>query len=238
MTLLENQSPPNYFRIAWQSGVAAALCLGLPAGLNLWLLLIQQINHSALISVPLDFLQTHGLFRIYFLAFTSIFWSYLLGQISRYRPWWLLSVASAIAILAAWFSPLSNIDGILYNYRPNLPIYLNYAAALAGVVGSATLFVGLAYGLVLRNIKAALRMGIATSFISMVTFLLTIFIFDRFGIRVGTGNFAMSKVTVTGLLTSAVTGGMVLGLTFSHSVAEAKHKQVMSRMGTDIVAER
>ena len=238
MTLLENHSTPNYFRIAWQSTLAAALCLGLPAGLNLWLLLFQQVNHSALIAVPLDFLQTHGLFRIYLLAFTSMIWSYLLGRISSYRSWWLLAIASAVGILAAWFSPLSNLDGILYNYRPDLPIHLNYAAAMAGVVGSATLFVGLAYGLVLRNIKAALQMGIATSLVAIFTLLLTIFIFDRFGIRVGTGNFAMSKVTVAGLLTSAITGGMVLGLTFSHSVAKAKHKLVTPRIETDIIAER
>jgi hypothetical protein len=154
----------------------------------------------------------------------------LLGRISGYRSWWLLAIASAVGILAAWFSPLANIDGILYNYRPDLPIHLNYAAAMAGVVGSVTLFVGLAYGLVLRNINAALWMGVTSCLISVFTLLLTIFIFDRFGIRVGTGNFAMSKVTVTGLLTSAITGGMVLGLIFSHFVAETKSQQPISQM--------
>lgn len=208
----------NDFRIAGQSALAAALCLGLPAGLSLWLLLFQQINHSALVAPMVEFLQSHGLYRIYILALSSILWSYLLGRISGYRPWWLLGIASALAILAAWFSPLSNIDGILYNYRPDLPIHLNYAAAMAGIIGSATLFVGLAYGLVLRNIKAALSMGFLTSLVSVFTLLLTIFLFDRFGIRVGTGNFAMSKVTVAGLLTSAITGGMVLGVGFSRFV--------------------
>ena len=218
------QEPLNRFRIAWQSAAAAAFCLGLPAGLNLWLLLFQQINDSSFIAVPLDFLQTHGLFRIYLLAFTSMIWGYLLGRISSYRPWWLLAAASAIGILAAWYSPFANIDGILYQYRPDLPIHLNYAAAMIGIVGSATLFVGLAYGIVLRSIKAALRIGITTSLISICTLVLTIFLFDQFGIRVGTGNFAMSKVTVAGLLTSAITGGTVLGLSFSHSVAEAQHE--------------
>lgn len=211
---------PNYFRVAWQSALAAALCLGIPAGLNLWLLLFQQIHHAAAITPLLDFLQNHGLFRIYLLVLSSVLWSYLLARISNYRPWWLLGIASAVGILAAWFSPLSNIDGILYNYRPNLPIHLNYAAAMAGVVGSATLFVGLAYGLVLRNLKAALRMGLATSLVSMITLLVIIFLFDRFGIRVGTGNFAMSKVTVTGLLTSSITAGMVLGVEFARSVSK------------------
>ena len=236
MTTLENQDHPNYFRIAWQSALAAALCLGLPAGLSLWLILVQQIYHSALVAMLVDFFQTHGLYRTYTVALSSILWSYLLGRISRYRPWWLLAIAGALGILAAWFSPLSNIDGILYNYRPDLPIHLNYAAAMAGVVGSATLFIGLAYGLVLRSIKAALTMAVATSFVTIVTFLLTIFLFDQFGIRVGTGNFAMSKVTVAGLLTSAITGGMVLGLTFSHFVAATKVQQRLVRTAPGTVA--
>lgn len=233
VTLLTNS--PSYLRVAWKSALAAALCLGLPAGLSLWLLLFQQINHSALVASLVQIFQAHGLYRIYILVLSSLLWSYLLGRISRYRPWWLLAVASAVGILVAWFSPLSNIDGILYNYRPDLPIHLNYAAAMAGMIGSATLFVGLAYGLALRNIKAALSMGFLTSLISVLTLLLTIFLFDRFGIRVGTGNFAMSKVTVAGLLTSSITGGTVLGLTFSHFVVEAKSQRVVPPLESDTI---
>ena len=228
MIFFENQSQPDYFRIAYKSAIAAALCLGLPAGLSLWLLLFQRINHSALVAMLVDFFQTHGLYRVYTVALSSILWSFLLGRISGYRRWGLLATASAIAILAAWFSPLANIDGILYNYRPNLPIHINYAAAMAGIIGGVTLFVGLAYGLVLRNIKASLWMGVITCLVSVFTLLLTIFLFDRSGIRVGTGNFAMSKVTVAGLLTSAITGGMMLGLTFSHFVAQTKSQQMMT----------
>ena len=106
---------------------------------------------------------------------------------------------------------------------------------MAGMIGSATLFVGLAYGLALRNIKAALSMGFLTSLISVLTLLLTIFLFDRFGIRVGTGNFAMSKVTVAGLLTSSITGGTVLGLTFSHFVVEAKSQRVVPPLESDTI---
>jgi hypothetical protein len=74
-----------------------------------------------------------------------------------------------------------------------------------------TLFVGAAYGIVLQNIKAMLILGFATSLVSVLTLLLTIIVFDQFGIRVGTGNFAMSKVTVASLLTSAMSGGASLG---------------------------
>jgi hypothetical protein len=212
---MENQTHWNVFRIAWQSAVAAALSLGLPAGLSLWLILLQQVYKSSIVDSLSQVLQNHGLYRIYLVALSSILWAYLLGRISGYHPWWRLGIANVIAILAAWFSPLANVDGILYDHFPTLPIHVNYAGAMVGLIGTVTLFVGLSYGIVLRNFKAALTMGFMTSFISILTLLLTILAFDQFGIRVGTGHFAMSKVTVAGLLTSSITGGMILGIDFT-----------------------
>lgn len=214
------ENHPNYFRIAWQSALAAALSLGLPAGLSLWLILFQQIYTSSLVDWLSGVFQTHGLYRIYIVAISSVLWSYLLGRISGYRRWWLIGIASAVSILAAWFSPFANMDGILYQYRPSLPVHLNYAVSMAGLIGAVTLFTGLACGIILRSLKAALTMAITTSLISVLTLLLTIIVFDQFGIHVGTGNFAMSKVTVAGLLTSAITGGMVLGIGFTRFVRE------------------
>jgi hypothetical protein len=219
---MENSKGLNTFRIAWQSALAAAFSLGLPAGLSLWLILLGQVYKSSIVDSTSRFLQSHGLYSIYIVALSSIIWGYLLGRISGYRPWWRIGVASAIAILAAWFSPLANVDGILYDHFPTLPVHLNYAGAMVGLIGGVTLFTGLAYGLVLRNIKAALVIGCFTAAASVFTLLLTIFIFDRLGIRVGTGNFAMSKVTVVGLLMSSITGGMVLGVEFSRFVREQK----------------
>jgi hypothetical protein len=189
--------------------------LGLPAGLLLWLILFQQIKHSTVVEPLVDFLHANGLYSIYTVVISSMMWSYLLGRISGYRPWWRIAVASALGILLAWFSPLSNVDGILYEYQPTLPIHLNYAASMVGLIGSVTLFVGLGYGLILRNIKAALAIGLTTSFFSILALLLTIFMFDRLRIRVGTGNLAMIRVTAVALITSAITGGMMLGIEFT-----------------------
>jgi hypothetical protein len=224
MLVTDRPSPPNYLRIALQSALAAVLCLGLPAGLSLWLILLQQTKHSSVVQHFLDFLQIHGLYSIYIVILSSILWSYLLGRISRYRPWWLLAVASAVGILAAWFSPLSNVDGILYSYRPDLPVYLNYAASMIGLIGSVTLFVGLGYGLVLCDLKAALIIGMTTSIVAVVALLITIIIFDRLGLRVGTGNLAMVRVTVLDLITSALAGGAMLGVEFSRFVHEQKRR--------------
>jgi len=218
MSALETQKPLNTFRVAWQSALAAAFCLGLPAGLLLWLILFQKISRSVFVKPLIDFLHTNGLYSIFIVVISSIMWSYLLGHISGYRPWWRIGVASALGILAAWFSPFANVDGILYEYQPNLPIHLNYAASMVGLIGSVTLFVGLAYGLLLKSIKAALTIGLTTSLISVLVLLLTIIVFDRLGIRVGTGNLAMVRVTAVDLITSALAGGAVLGVGFSRFV--------------------
>src|SRR5689334_1925895 len=101
MSTVQPPKPLNYFRIAWQSALAAGLCLGLPAGLLLWLILFQQVGNFAVIERLDDFLHANGLSSIYILVLGSIMWSYLLGHISGYRPWWWIVVASALGILAA-----------------------------------------------------------------------------------------------------------------------------------------
>ncbi len=209
----EIQKPLNYFRIAWQSALAAVFCLGLPAGLLLWLILLQQFVHSRIVDRSVAFLQANGLISIFVLAACSLMWSFLLARISGYRPWWKIGFATATGIIVGWFSPLSNLDGVFAD-RFTVPIL--YAVAMCGIVGGATLCVGLAYGLLLRSLKAALTMALTTSLVSVLTILLTIIVFDQFGIRVGGAvPLAMSKVTVTGLLASAMMGGMVLGIGFT-----------------------
>ena len=104
------QKPFNYVRVAWQSALAAAFCLGLPAGLLLWLILYRQIQPNVLIDRAITFLQANGLNQIIVLVICSLLWSFLLGRISGYRPWWNIGWATALGIIAGWFSPLSNLD--------------------------------------------------------------------------------------------------------------------------------
>jgi len=213
---MEAQNHPNYFRIAWQSALAAALCLGLPAGLLLWLILFQQIIRSAMIDQSVTFLQANGLISIFALAVCSLMWSFLLGRISGYHPWWKIGVATVAGIILGWFSPLSNLDGV---FADQFPIHMLYTVAMCGIVGVMTACVGLAYGVILRDIKAALTMALTTSLAAVLTLLFTVILFDQFGIRVGgIVPLAMSKVTVTSLLTSAIAGGMVLSVEFSRFV--------------------
>ena len=220
MSTIKTQESLDYFRVAWQSALAAGFCLGLPAGLVLWLILLGRLTHSAVIEKSVALLRTNGLNSIFILALCSLLWSYLLARISGYRPWWKLGLATATGILIGWFSPVSNLDGW---FGDRLPVHTLYAVAMSGIIGSATLCVGLAYGLLLRSTRAALILALTTSAASILGLLLTVALFDQFGIRVGTGNFAMSKVTVVGLLMSAIQGGMVLGVEFSRFVRDSKH---------------
>ena len=222
MSTFQKPGPLNYVRVAWQSALAAGLCLGLPAGLLLWLVLLQQFVSSAAIDQTVTLLQTYGLISIFVLAVSSLLWSFLLGRISGYQPWWKIGLATVVGILTGWFSPLSNLDGVFVD---RFPIHTLYTVFMGGVVWVVTACVGLAYGVVLRNIKAALIMAFTTSLVSTLTLLLTIIVFDQFGIRVGgTVHLAMSKVTVTSLLTSAITGGMVLGVGFSRFVRQKRSR--------------
>jgi hypothetical protein len=220
MSTLQGPKPLNNVRIAWQSALAAALCLGLPAGLLLWLILFQQIIHFPVIDRTVTLLQANGLISIFVLAVCSLMWSFLLARISSYRHWWKIALATVLGIIVGWFSPLSNLDGV---FADQFPIHTLYAVAMCGIVGVVTACVGLGYGLILRNLKAALTLAFTTSLVSVLTLFLTIVIFDQFGVRVGgTVPLAMSKVTVTSLLTSAIAGGMVLGVEFSRFVHQKR----------------
>jgi len=220
MTNPETQTSPNYFRVAWQSALAAGLFLGLPAGLLLWLILLRGGHPASAVDPVIEFLQVNGLNKIFLLTFCSLGWSVSLGRISGYRPVWHIGLATMLGILLGWFSPLSNMDGW---FGDNYPIPTLYTFFMCGLVFSITSTVGLIYGLLLRSIKAALTIALSTSLISVGTVLLTIIVFDQFGIRVGGTVFlAMSKVTAVSLMFSALTGGGMLGVGFSRFRVGAK----------------
>ncbi len=188
-----------------QSALAAALFLGFPAGLLLWLILFREANPSASVDSLIALLQAHGINKIFALTLCSLGWSFSLGRISGFRAWWKIGLATALGFILAWFSPLSNMDGW---FADRMPIPLLYALTMCGIVFSATFCVGIAYGLILRHLKAALTMALSTSFTSTLALLLTMVVFNQFGIYVGSAvPFAMSKVTTVSLLVSAIAGG-------------------------------
>jgi len=75
MTTPEALKTLNYFRIAVQSALAAGLFLGLPAGLLLWLILIDAAGYSTRVQPLIDILHANGLYSIYILVISSSIWS-------------------------------------------------------------------------------------------------------------------------------------------------------------------
>jgi hypothetical protein len=214
MSTFEMQPSQNTLRIAWQSALAAGLCLGLPAGLLFWLIMLQRLTPSLAVTKLITVLQDNGILEMIGVLIGAFAWGILLSRISSYRAWWQLAAASIFGVyfgrrffwvIYAWinfdFTGLSN------------PMVL--AIHLSGLVLSVTFCTGLAHGLILRNWKAALTLALSTSLVSVLAAVVTFIILDQFGIRVGTGNAAMPKVTAICTMLSAIMGGMVLGVGFT-----------------------
>ncbi|MCC6568517.1 MAG: hypothetical protein IT315_04710 [Anaerolineales bacterium] len=205
--------PLKTLRVALQSALAAALFLGFPAGLLFWMILFREAKPSAAVDSLITLLQANGINKILALTICSLGWSFSLGRIGGFHAWWKIGLATALGFTLAWFSPLSNLDGW---FADRMPIPLLYTVTLCGIVFSVTFCVGFAYGIILRNLKAALTMAFSTSFISTLALLLAILVFNQFGVYVGSAvPFAMSKVTTVSLLVSAIAGGAVLGAMFA-----------------------
>ena len=119
---MEDRNHPDYFRVAWQSALAAALCLGLPAGFSL---LLHSDWSRFIIRLSLN---RFWIFfrRMVFTVFTCWFLLPLYGVTclvasADIAPGGGLRLRVRLAFSPAWFSPLANVNGILYEYRPVCP---------------------------------------------------------------------------------------------------------------------
>ena len=221
MKILEVPRRGEYYRIAWQSALAASLCLGLPAGLLFWLILLQRIVPSYPVERLVTFLQNNGILEIIGMLVGAFGWGILLSRISDYRKWWRLVVASMLGVFLG--QRLFWIIYYWFNYDfSNMPMQVGFLIHISGLVLSITFCTGLAHGLILPNWKAALALASSTSLVSVVATLLIFIILDGLGIRVGTGNAAMPKVTAICTMVAGVVGGATLGIMFNRFVEEAR----------------
>ena len=81
MKILEAPRRGESYRIAWQSALAASICLGLPAGLLFWLILLQRIMPSHPVERLVTFLQNNGVLEIIGMLFGAFGWGIILSQI-------------------------------------------------------------------------------------------------------------------------------------------------------------
>ena len=207
-------------RIAVQSALATALCLGLSTGLFFWLITVQRFAPSPQIDrlvtffsnylVPPDKLEVVGAFG----------WGLLLSKISGYRKWWWLSGATILSVRVGTFALYHGLlsEWFLAHIPADLSMHIRFGIILASTILCVTISTGLLLGLVLVNWKASLMLAASTGLASVLASLITVFILGEIGIRVGSGNAAMPKVTAVATMAAALAGGAVLGVTFSRYV--------------------
>jgi hypothetical protein len=207
-------------RIAVQSALATALCLGLSTGLFFWLITMQRAAPSAQLDrlvnlfsrylVPPDILEMIGAFG----------WGLLLSKISGYRKWWRVAGATFLGNRVGTFILYSVL--LTERFQEQIPagvsIHARFGIILALAVLSVTVSTGLLLGFVLVNWKASLVFAASTALASVLTVLITVFILGELGIRVGSGNAAMPKVTAAATMAAALSGGAILGIMFSRYV--------------------
>lgn len=224
---LKMDRPARFIRLdrsnlktAVQSALAAALCLGLPAGLLFWLIAVQRWIPSATLDRLVRFFFDHLLPPVQLEMIGACGWGVCLSKISGYRQWWWLSLATMIGV---WVGNFALYHGWLPDWvqrfgPPNFRPHVYYGLVLGINVLSVTVSTGLLLGLTLMDWKASLILATSTGLISVLAALMILFILDGLGIRVGNGNAAMVKVTAATTMAAALAGGVTLGVMFSHYV--------------------
>jgi hypothetical protein len=209
-------------RIAVQSAVATALCLGLSTGSFFWLITMQRavpsaqmdrlVNLFARYLVPPDLLEMIGAFV----------WGLLLSKISGYRKWWRVAGATFFGNRVGVFILYSILltERLQEQIPAGVSSHARFGIILALAVLSVTVSTGLLLGFVLVNWKASLVLGASTALASVLAVLITVFILGELGIRVGSGNAAMPRVTATATMAAALSGGAVLGILFRRYVSK------------------
>ena len=205
-------------KIALQSAFAAALCFGLPTGLFFWLISIQRWTPSASMGrlvdyfsrylVPPDLLEILGAFG----------WGLLLSKISGYRKWWWLSLVTVAGVKLGTFVLYSALlsEWFLAYIPPDVSFHARFGIILASAVLCVTVSTGLMLGFVLMNWRASLTLAVSTGLVSVLASVIIVMIMGELGIRVGSGNAAMPKVTAAATMAAALAGGAILGVMFTH----------------------
>jgi hypothetical protein len=207
----------NSFRqdviLAGQCGLSAGFCLGFPAGIIFWLVLLNNSISFAPVTALIDLFVNNIEPGWLIMLFGTVLWGILLSRIVGYRRWYLLASAVTVGVFAGQLPMLDGkLDSMLQRFA--FPVHVRFGFVLGIAVFSVMICTGLAMGLVLRSWKAALRLAGSSGFLSALGSIAVFLIMDRIGIRVGSGNYAMLKVTSVGIMTAAIIGGAVLGVVF------------------------
>jgi hypothetical protein len=214
-------------KIAVQSALAAAFCLGLPAGSFFWLLIVQRWMPSTSIDVLVNFIRDNLAPPVLFEMLGAFGWGIFLSKISGYRQWWWLS---ATTMAGVWVGDFALYHGFLEPWVQGhapvaLPLNLLFWLILSINVLCVTVSTSLLLGLALMNWKASLMLAASTGLASVVAALVTLIILDGLGMRVGSGHLSMPKLTAASTMIASLAGGTVLGVVFARyvRVESSKH---------------
>jgi hypothetical protein len=201
-----------------QSALAAGLCLGLPAGLIFWLITMQRWIPSVPIDRLENFVSSYFVPPLILEMVGAFGWGLLLGKISGYRRWWWLSIATMAGVRLGGFALYRGWlpEWVLgHTSSTNLSMHVRFGLILGINALLVTINTGLLLGLTLGNWKASLMLAANTGLVSVLAAMFMLILFSELGIRVGSGNAAMPKVTAAATMAAALAGGAVLGVTFS-----------------------
>jgi len=250
-TETSDSHPFRYWRVAWQSALAAGLCLGLPIALMFWMVILAKVAPSPSMNNVLSLLQNtwypfaneqqpsspvHDflmLLQIYVippsivLALGILAWAWLFSRISGYRQWWWI-LAAGMAGVFIGKAPIDWLDLRLQRPFWGWPIHMRFALFLSASVLCVAIATGLALGLVLRSGKASLLLAAASGVASVIAVIAANLILDGVGLRVGYGNLAMPKLTAVGTMAAAIAGGTVLGVLFTWYYRKGRSEAPMS----------
>lgn len=203
--------------IALQSGLSAGLCLGFPAGIIFWLVLINNLTRSVVVTKLLNLFVDHIEPSEIALFLGTVSWGYLLSRIvdCRHRSQLALAITAGVFIGQL---PMLNGKLDVMIQRFGFPVHIRFGLVLGFAVLSVMVCAGIALGFVLRNWKAAWILAGSSGFTSVLGTMTVFLLMDHFGIRVGSGDYAMLKVAVAGILTAAIIGGATLGVGFGRYV--------------------
>ncbi|MEP6895059.1 MAG: hypothetical protein ABI986_05575 [Chloroflexota bacterium] len=230
MTIPEGHQIPqtrNSFQqdliLACQCGLSAGLCLGFPAGIIFWLILINNSVSSVMVTALMDLFVNNIEPGWLIMLSGTMTWGIILSRIVGYRRWYLPALAITAGVFIGQLPMLNGrLDTMLQRFA--FPVHIRFGVVLGIAVFSVMVCTGQALGLVLRNWGAALALAGSSGFISVLGTTTVFLIMDRIGIRVGSGNYAMLKVAAAGIMTAAIIGGAVLGVVFGRYVSGATDK--------------
>jgi hypothetical protein len=148
-------------------------------------------------------------------AFTSggAVWGVALARISGYRPAALFAAAGGLS-----FGPLVAIEvwatpGVFVPL-PDIPggEHLSFALILAAALTRVTFANGVAFGLAIRSVRAAVALGAGAALAAVVASLAAQLALAQVGILVGSGDGDMPKVTIVANFAAAAAAGAALAV--------------------------